>query len=148
MKIVLSSLEAEDRDTSFEIFKTYLKPFIADAFAWDEKFQRNGFETYMRPEWFSWMYLEGRRVGIICREMKESSVYVHLLVVFSDSQRKGIATAIMNQLIEQASTKGFDITLSCFKNNIPALKLYEKMKFIITSEDEHSYGFTLAHKPG
>ena len=148
MKIVLSRLDVEDRDASFEIFKTYLKPFIDDAFAWDEEFQRNGFETYMRPEWFSWMYLEGRRVGIICREMEESSVYVHLLVVFSDSQRKGIATAMINQLMEQASTKGFDITLSCFKNNKPALKLYEKMKFLITSEDEHSYGFTLAHKPG
>lgn len=139
----MSRLGPKDRDISFEIFKTYLKPFIDDAFGWDETFQRGGFDTYLHPEWFSWVHLKGKKVGMVCSEIQESSLYIHLLIVFTKAQRKGIASAITNKLKEDASNKELDLTLSCFKTNVVAIELYKKLGFQITSEDEYSYGFTL-----
>ena len=147
MEIVLSRLEVEDRDASFEIFKTYLKPFIDDAFAWDEEFQRNGFESHLHAEWFSWVLTSKEKMGLVCKRWKDSSLHIHLLVTFTSAQRTGIATSVMLKLKAEAAEQNKDLTLSCFKNNDPALRLYKSLGFVVASEDEYFYEFTSKREP-
>lgn len=67
------------------------------------------------------------------------------LVVKKEHQGKGIGTAIMNELIKQAKLlKIRDLSLTVDKDNIHAIKLYEKFGFKFVSENNHHKLYTLA----
>jgi len=141
MEIFFSKLEKQERETAFEIFQKYMKPVIDDAFGWNDEFQRNGFESHLKQEWFSWVLVNDKKSGVVCSCLKENSIHIHLLIIFTEAQRKGIATSVTRLLKTEASDIGKDLTLSCFKNNEPALNLYKKLGFIVKSESEYSYDF-------
>ena len=145
LDIEFTRLYSEERGMPFEIYKAYMKPIIDDAFGWDEEFQRNGFESNLDPDWFSWVLVEDKgktkKAGLTCSRYKRRSLHIHLLVVFAEEQRKGIATSVVKKLKAQAYAENTHLTLNCFKNNVPALNLYRNLGFVINSEDEHFYRF-------
>lgn len=56
--------------------------------------------------------------------------YISSLSVLKPYQRKGIASNLLSLLIEHAFINGIrKLDLKVFKNNIPAIKLYEKNGF-------------------
>ena len=118
-----------------------MKPVIDSAFGWDEEFQSNGFHSHLQPEWFFWVHMHSEKVGVICKRRRENSVHIHLLIVFSKEQRKGIATAVTQKVINSAVKRNLDVTLSCFKNNKPALNLYTSLGFKVKSDDEYFFDF-------
>jgi len=146
MNIVFSKISPEERNASFDVFKKYLKPVIDDAFGWDEEFQSNGFKTHLKPDWFSWILVEDVKAGLVCSRSKQSSIHIHLLVVFLEYQRNGIASSVVNKLKSDAAAENTDLTLNCFKNNIAAVSLYKKLGFVVMSEEEHFYRFILRIK--
>lgn len=42
-----------DLEKAFDLYKSALHQVIDKAFGWDEKFQRNRFETHYSLEWFN-----------------------------------------------------------------------------------------------
>ncbi|EPJ43593.1 MAG: acetyltransferase, gnat family [Osedax symbiont Rs1] len=141
MKIALSRLKAVELESAFEIFKTYMKPIIEDAFGWDDIFQKNGFQGRLEPEWFSWILFNEEKVGLLCSRLKEDSLHIHLLIIFTQVQKQGLATLVTNKLRTEAHNQQLPLTLSCFKNNQPALNLYKKLGYTVNSEDEFFYEF-------
>ncbi|CAG8999863.1 MAG: hypothetical protein CENE_01846 [Candidatus Celerinatantimonas neptuna] len=136
--IKLQPVQHETMDELFEVFKCYMRPVLEDVLGWDEAFQKDGFYSYLQHEWFYWMTLDDRRVGLVCHKMTEDSVHIHLLVVFSELQRQGLATQVMRYLRDNAHRRYLPLTLSCFKTNEQA-QLYQKQGSVVTSQDEHFY---------
>ncbi|MBA0086269.1 MAG: GNAT family N-acetyltransferase [Acidobacteria bacterium Pan2503] len=60
------------------------------------------------------------------------------LFVDSPFQRRGIGTAVMNRLIGEAARVNQPVRLSVVKMN-PALRLYERLGFDITHEDDRKF---------
>lgn len=100
------------------------------------KFSKNGFETRLKPEWFSWILSNKEKVGLLCNRLKEDSLHIYLLIIFTPAQKQGLATLVTNRLKTEAHNKQLSLTLSCFKNNKPALSLYRKLGYIVSSEDD------------
>jgi ribosomal protein S18 acetylase RimI-like enzyme len=110
---------------------------IDETFGWDESFQKKGFYENYSLDWLSWVYRNNHKVGLICARKASESLHLHLLIVFEQYQRTGIAAVILSDLIGKERT----VTLSSFKNNLPAIRLYQKMGFQCISEDEHFYSY-------
>ena len=53
-------------------------------------------------------------------------------------QGKGIASRLIDQLVSTAHESSIDVVLSVLKVN-PARSLYERLGFIVVSEDAYSY---------
>ncbi|WP_114724825.1 GNAT family N-acetyltransferase [Vibrio cholerae] len=144
MEVILSKFEKHEHSSAFRDFKLYMKPIVDSAIGWDEDIQRTSFESRLQPEWFSWILCNGEKVGYVCSRFKPSSLHIHLLIIFAHEQRKGFASSVIKKLKAQANSQQLDLTLSCFKNNVPAASMYKRLEFVIDSEDEHFYNFISA----
>ncbi len=141
MKIEFLKLKKDEYSETFEIFKAYMKPVIDEAFGWDEEYQKNYFESRLKLEWFSWILVDGDKVGLVCNRLKQNSIHIHFLVIFTEVQRRGLASSVTRRLHDEANKQQLNLTFSCFKNNEPALQLYKGLGFVISSEDEYFYDF-------
>lgn len=139
MELELKKIEAEEIPQTFELFKQYMRPVIEVAFGWDEEFQESGFKSRLLPDWFSWIVVNNETVGLVCFKKQEYSLYIHLLIIFSEHQRNGVGKLVTEHLRRHAEEEGGELTLSCFKNNDPALNLYKKLKFETVAEDRYFY---------
>ena len=145
MKIEFLKLKKDELSSTFEIFKVYMKPIIDEAFGWDEEFQKKSFESRFKLEWFSWIHVDGDIVGLVCNRFKPNSIHIHFIVIFTEAQRRGIASSVTRRLHDEANKQQLNLTFSCFKNNQPALQLYKRLGFVISSEDEYFYALHLYH---
>ena len=141
MEITLTKFKKHEQSSAYDDFKLYMKPIIDSAIGWDEDFQRTSFESRLKPEWFRWILYNGEKVGYVCSRLKSSSIHIHMLIIYWDKQRRGFASAVLEQLKQQANLQQLDLTLSCFKNNEPAARMYKRLEFVIDSEDELFYNF-------
>jgi len=70
--------------------------------------------------------------------LENDSLYLVQLFLEADSQGKGIGTQTLKRLMEEATTTNVPMTLGVVKTN-PARRLYERLGFQITHEDDRKY---------
>jgi ribosomal protein S18 acetylase RimI-like enzyme len=79
--------------------------------------------------------LDGTDIGWLQSFAKHDAVFLGQLFVDSALRRQGIGTEVVKGLIEEAARAGQALTLGVVKTN-PALRLYERLGFRTTHEDE------------
>jgi ribosomal protein S18 acetylase RimI-like enzyme len=86
----------------------------------------------------SLVMLSERIVGMIKLEKAFSAWKVHQVQIEPDFQGRGIATQLLQQVIAEATESGVALELEVLKEN-PSLRLYERLGFKRTGEDEIEY---------
>jgi len=81
---------------------------------------------------------EGAAVGWLQNATRDDTLFLAQLFVDGAFQRRGIGTLVMRQLIGEASRARQAVTLGVVKIN-PAVRLYERLGFLITHEDERKF---------
>ncbi len=79
--------------------------------------------------------LEGVAVGRL-RVVREDSIHIGGFQILPEYRGQGIGTAILDSLVLESEQTGIPITLEVFNDNTEAVKLYEKMGFVITEEND------------
>ena len=77
-------------------------------------------------------------VGWLQSTMQDDGLFVGQIFVDGPFQRKGIATEVMHRLIGEAARLNQAVLLAVVKIN-PALRLYERLGFQITREDDRKF---------
>ena len=67
-----------------------------------------------------------------------NALFIAQLFVETRFQRRGIGTEVMNRILIKARAEGRPITLGVVKSN-PARRLYERLGFRITHEDNRKF---------
>jgi ribosomal protein S18 acetylase RimI-like enzyme len=79
--------------------------------------------------------LDGAKVGWLQSTVRDDALFLAQLFVDGPVQRRGIGTEVMKRLIGEAGPAEQAVTLGVVKSN-PAFRLYERLGFRITHEDE------------
>ena len=79
--------------------------------------------------------VDGADGGWLQSTKRGDSLFLAQLFVSASFQRRGIGTEVMHRLIAEAASARQAVTLGVVKIN-PALRLYERMGFRITHEDD------------
>jgi len=95
---------------------------------WDEEEQDRFFEEDWRSGRFNIILFTGFPCGYSRVDVNKDSIIVHELVISPEFQRKGIGTAILNQIIKEAETTGMPVRLGALKAN-RAVGLYRRLGF-------------------
>jgi ribosomal protein S18 acetylase RimI-like enzyme len=78
---------------------------------------------------------DGIDVGWLQSTTRGDTLFLGQLFVDGSFQRRGIGTEVMSRLISEATRARQSVTLGVVKVN-PALRLYERLGFRVTHEDE------------
>ena len=81
---------------------------------------------------------DGTDIGWLQSFVKDGTLFLGQLFVDSALRRQGIGTCIVKGLVEEAAKAGRAVTLGVVKTN-PALRLYERLGFRTTHEDERKF---------
>ena len=82
--------------------------------------------------------LDGSDVGWVQSFTQEGELFIGEIVVDGPFQRRSIGTEVINRLIGEAARLNQAVRLGVAKIN-PALRLYERLGFQITHEDDRKY---------
>jgi ribosomal protein S18 acetylase RimI-like enzyme len=82
--------------------------------------------------------LDGTDIGWLQSFVKDDALFLGQLFVDGALRRQGIGTKVVKGLIEEAAGAGRAVTLGVVKTN-PALRLYERLGFRTTHEDERKF---------
>jgi GNAT superfamily N-acetyltransferase len=81
---------------------------------------------------------DGADIGWLQSMTRDGAFFLGQLFVEAPCQRQGIGTAVMHRLIDEAAALHQAMTLGVVKTN-PALRLYERLGFRITHEDDRKF---------
>ncbi len=82
--------------------------------------------------------LDGTDIGWLQSFVKDDALFLGQLFVDDALRRQGIGTEVVKGLIKEAARVGQALTLGVVKTN-PALRLYERLGFRTTHEDERKF---------
>ena len=80
--------------------------------------------------------MSGEDIGWLQTTTTENALFLGQLYLSGHKHRQGIGTRVLQMLIEEAARTGKPVTLGVVKIN-PARRLYERLGFKRTHEDEH-----------
>jgi ribosomal protein S18 acetylase RimI-like enzyme len=109
-----------------------MRDVIEKTWGWDEAWQRADFDRRFAESIVSTIEVAGRAVGSVWLEWKPDCLYIHELQIMPEWQGRGFGTAVLQQVIEQASGRRFPVTLSVVPANRRAKRLYERVGFKVT----------------
>lgn len=116
--------------------------WILDALHLDRAAHEVGFpEKWKLPE-VRIITVDGSAIGWLQTTIDEDALFLGQLYLARSFQRQGIGTEVLHRLIAQAARAPLPIKLTVVKIN-PALRLYQRLGFRITGEDEHKFHMTL-----
>jgi GNAT superfamily N-acetyltransferase len=81
---------------------------------------------------------DGSDIGWVQSTAQDDVHFLAQLFVDAPFQRQGIGTEAMNCIIAEAAREGRAVTLGVVKAN-PALRLYERLGFHVTHEDDRKF---------
>ncbi len=129
-----------DEQWLWEQYSELLKPSIDSQWGWDEAFQHSNFREHLPYSLFLIVEKRNTPVAAYAIETKEKCFYLHMLLVGSVHQSRGIGSHVMCLIKARARDSNLPIELSV----IPASQVkgfYEKhgFKMIEASADKQLF---------
>ncbi|MEC5386876.1 GNAT family N-acetyltransferase [Uliginosibacterium sp. H3] len=140
--VCLRAAREEDLAWLFEAFKTTLKPYVEWAWGWDEDFQRNGLYKHALDADFRLVIVDDKLAGGIRTEEQDSLLFVRLIFLLPEFQRREIGSGLLRAEAMRAKTLNKQLHLKVVRTN-PAKALYERMGFFVIEEDQATYHMRL-----
>jgi GNAT superfamily N-acetyltransferase len=130
-----------DVDWLYPLYKLCLRPAISRTWGWDEGFQTASFRTHLSPKKFTVLMLDGKDIGGFMLVEHADHLWLEMLLIHPEYQKKGIGAGVIQQLQRQAAAVGKPLKLCVIKAN-PVKGFYEKLGFRLYQEDGAMYFMT------
>ena len=104
--------------------------------AWDEALQDAFFEERWAPERLELIEEAGRRVGCLGCRVLATHVWIDEIQILPESQGRGVGSALLRRLLDDARSRGLPVRLQVLKANHRARELYLRLGFAVSGEAE------------
>jgi GNAT superfamily N-acetyltransferase len=98
--------------------------------------QQDGLARQWRVQEVRIITVAGEDAGWLQTAPADGAIFLGQLYLMDRFQRQGIGTDVIKLVIEAAAREGKAVTLGVVKIS-PARRLYERLGFIVTREDQH-----------
>ena len=134
----LRPAKESEKNRIFEGYRDTVGPYVAETWGWDESFQTANFWKHHPLRDFKIIQVEHSFGGGLYIEEDESDLYIRMIFLLPEFQGIGIGTRLVTDIHSLAQVKGKGLSLKVIRCN-PAKKLYDRLGFTVTGEDDSSY---------
>ena len=145
-QVELRPATARDFEFLYRLHTAALRDYVEQTWGWDESFQRALFAKRFEPASRKLICWTGSPVGSIGSRIEPGALHLYYIALLPVYQRRGIGTFLISQLISDATSRGLPVRLSILKST-PARSLYERLGFVVSSEDPHRYFMERPYPP-
>jgi GNAT superfamily N-acetyltransferase len=137
MPVALRPALHQDFDYCRRVYFTEMN-WIIEELHLDEAAQEIAFQQQWDPTQVRIILLDDADIGWLQTIAQDDELFVAQMFVDRPFQRRGIGTEVMKRLICEAAQLHQTVRLNVVKIN-PARRLYERLGFLITHEDERKF---------
>jgi len=115
---------------------------VRRTWGWDETFQRDLHAKEYDPGAIRIISYLDTEVGWLEVEKRTDALYLAGIYVLPEYQGDGVGSALIMEIMNEASERQLPVALQVLKVNPRAQALYEKLGFAVTGETETSYSMS------
>jgi ribosomal protein S18 acetylase RimI-like enzyme len=131
LHFALRPATSEDREFLFELYAQTMRDVVERTWGWDDSWQREDFERRFAACSVSVAEIDGRRIGGLFLETRSDAFFIHEIQLLPDCQGRGIGTALLQGIVEQAQARNLPTELAVVEANERARRLYERLGFTV-----------------
>ena len=134
--IKLRKATEADREFTYQTVKSAYRNYVEQVWGWDEEQQRQLQEEWFAPQKFQVIQAAGVDVGFLGVVHEPDCIRLNQIYLLLEHQNRGIGTACLTRILEEADALGLPVHLGVLKVNPRAMALYRRLGFQPTGENE------------
>ena len=111
-----------------------MQRYIEEIWGRDQQWQENDFAKHFEPENITVVLAESELIGYAQVERQNENLFIRMLLLSPEHQRKGVGTLLLEQVLKVAANQSLGVQLQVFKINESAKLFYERHGFRVESE--------------
>lgn len=149
MHLTYRQVSEADFEFLFGVHQAAMQGYVEAAFGpWVEPWQRDYFRAHFDPPMLRVIQVDGQDVGMLSIQERTEELFLVDLEILPAHQRRGIGTAVVQALQAEADRRGIPVALQVLKVNQGAQKLYRRLGFGVTGENDAHYLMAYERKSG
>lgn len=136
VSVKLRRATPEDGEFAYRVKKTTLGDYVRQVWGWDEDEQRRLHQRRFASQDFRVIVVAGADAGVLALSHEADCLRVNQLLLLPEYQDKGVGTAIMRQVLDDATRSRQPVRLQVFKVNHRAVEFYRRLGFRDAGMDE------------
>jgi ribosomal protein S18 acetylase RimI-like enzyme len=129
----LRESKEDDFEFAFQLNKANMQKYVQMLRGWDDEAEREDMRRHFRSGSDQIIIVDGKDVGRLAVGRYPNRIELRHIEILSAYQGRGVGTAIIRDILEEARRMNLPVTLMVLNVN-PARRLYERMGFRIVEE--------------
>ena len=126
----------EDSEFAYQTKKLAFREYVEKVWGWDEDEQRQLHERRFASQDFQVIQVSDINVGILAVVRQPDCVKVNQIFIVPEYQSRGIGTACITRIIEDAAVSKLPVQLQVLKVNSRAVTFYQRLGFRSIGESD------------
>jgi ribosomal protein S18 acetylase RimI-like enzyme len=132
----LRKATANDMEFAYRTKRAAFRLYVEQVWGWDEEEQRQLHERRFASQDFQVIQVSGIDVGILAIVREPDCMKLNQLFILPEYQGRGIGTACMIRIIEDAAAYELPVRLQVLKVNSRAVAFYQRLGFRSIGESD------------
>ena len=123
-----------DSEFVFTVKKAAFQEYVEQVWGWDDGYQRELHDRRFVSQDLRIIQFCGRDVGFLATSRTPDTLKVNQLYILPEYQGRGIGSACMTRILDDASFRQMPVVLQVLKINTRGVAFYETLGFTIVGE--------------
>ncbi len=133
-QLSLRKAYASDSEFVFAVKEAAFREYVEQMWGWDDSYQRQLHNRRFAAQDFRIIQFRGVDVGFLAISHTSDTFKVNQLFIRPEYQGKGIGSACMTRIIDDANLEQKPVVLQVLKVNTRGIAFYQRLGFTIAGE--------------
>ena len=125
---------ASDSEFVFTVKKAAFREYVEQIWGWDDNYQKELHNRRFAAQDIQIIQFRGIDVGFLATSNTSDTLKVNQLFILPEYQGKGIGSACMTFILDDASLEGQCVALQVLQVNTGGIAFYQRLGFLIVGE--------------
>ena len=133
-ELSLRKANANDSEFVFTVKKAAFREYVEQVWGWDDSYQRELHSRRFDSQELLIIQFRGIDIGFLSTSNTSDALKLNQLYILPEYQGRGIGTAGMTRVLDDASLRQKPVVLQVLKVNTRGIVFYQRLGFIIVGE--------------